>query len=481
MARGGVVFQFGWGGLSALAVAWLALPALLWLWTPAPEPVDLLLSGGTVVTMDGERRVIENGAVAIRGAEIVAVGPASELGRRYQAKQTLSAKGRLVLPGLINAHTHAAMTLYRGVADDRALEDWLENYIFPLEAEQTTADFVYWGTKLAAWEMIRGGITTFADMYYFEDEVARAASEAGLRVIAGETILDFPAPDFPTPEETLRYTEEFIGRWRDHPLVTPAVAPHSAYTCSAETLRAAAALSERTGAPLLIHLAETQGEVATVRERYGQTPVGYLAGLGVLDAAVLAAHCVWVDEADRALLAEKEVSCVHNPSSNMKLASGVAPVVALRAAGVTVGLGTNGPAGSNNDLNLFEEMDLAAKLQKLSTGDPQALPAAAALGLATIEGARALGREKELGSLEPGKKADLIIVQATAPHALPAYDVYSQLVYSLKASDVESSIINGRVVMERGRVLTVDEAAIREHAERYAAAIRESLVGPADR
>lgn len=454
-----------------LAVLAVVLPAL----AAEKERVDVLVTGGTVVTMDPARHVIENGAVAIRGERIVAVGPAAELSRRYRARRRLRADGRLILPGLINAHTHAAMTLYRGVADDRTLEDWLRNYIFPLEAKFTTADFVYWGTLLGAVEMIRGGTTTFADMYYFENEAARAASEAGLRVIAAETVLDFPTPDSPTPADGLRRAEEFIARWQGNPLVVPAVAPHSAYTCSAETLRAAAALAQRTGAPLLIHVAETRTEVEEGKKRTGQSPVQYLAGLGVFDTPTLAAHCVWVDADDRALLAAKHVGCAHNPSSNMMLASGVAPVTALRAAGVAVGLGTDGPAGSNNDLDLWEEMDLAAKLQKVTSGDPRALPAVDALAMATSEGARAVGLEKEIGSLEAGKRADLIVVRRDAAHALPAYDVYSQIVYSLKASDVETSLINGRVVFDRGRVLTVDEAAIKRQAERIAAAIRDYL------
>ncbi|HKZ52978.1 MAG TPA: amidohydrolase [Candidatus Acidoferrales bacterium] len=453
----------------------LAATAALALGPQSGEPVDLLVTGGTVVTMDAERRVIEAGAVAIRGERIVAVGPASELERKYRPRRLLRAEGRLILPGLVNTHTHAAMALYRGVADDVVLETWLRDYIFPLEAKLTTAEFVYWGTKLAAWEMILGGTTTFVDMYYFEDEVARAASEAGLRVVAGETILDFPSPDFPTPADGLDYTEEFIQRWRNHPLVTPAVAPHSAYTCSADTLQAATALAKRTGAPLLIHLAESKGEMETVKGRTGRTSARYLAELGVFDVPTLAAHCIYLDAADRTLLAEKHVGCAHNPSSNIKLASGIAPVLALRAAGVKVGLGTDGPAGSNNDFDMMEEMDLAAKLQKVFSGDPQALPAIDALAMATIEGAQAAGLGEEIGSLEPGKRADVILLRRDAPHAIPAFDVYSQIVYSLKASDVEASIINGRVVMEQRRVLTLDEGEIRKHAERTAAAVRETL------
>jgi 5-methylthioadenosine/S-adenosylhomocysteine deaminase len=459
----------------ALLILGLLLASAASLAAASGERVDLLVTGGTVVTMDGELRVIENGAVAIRGERIVAVGLAAELEKKYRARRRLRADGRLILPGLINTHTHAAMSLYRGVADDRQLEDWLRNYIFPLEAKFTTKDFVYWGTLLAALEMIRGGTTTFTDMYYFEDEVARAATQAGIRVVAGQTILDFPAPDYKTPAEALRGTEEFIARWKGHALVTPVVAPHSAYTCSAETLRASAALAQRTGGPLLIHLAESKGEMETVRSKHSQTPVAYLTGLGVFDVHTLGAHCIFIDATDRKTLAEKGVGCAHNPSSNMMMASGVSPVPALRAAGIAVGLGTDGPAGSNNDFNMWEEMDLAAKLQKVFLDNPQALGAIDALTMATREGARALGLEKEIGSLEAGKRADLILVRRDAPHAVPSYNVYSQIVYSLKASDVETTIINGRVVMERGRVLTLDEAAIRAQAERFAAAIRESL------
>jgi 5-methylthioadenosine/S-adenosylhomocysteine deaminase len=425
--------------------------------------------------MDGERRVIENGAVAVRGERIVAVGPAAEVERSYRARRRIRAEGKLILPGLINTHTHAAMSLYRGVADDKSLDDWLRNYIFPLEAKHSTPEFVYWGTLLAAVEMLRGGTTTFVDMYYHEDEVARAAEKAGIRVVAGETVLDFPTPDSKTPADGLRYTEEFIRRWQGNALVIPAVAPHSAYTCSAETLRASTELARRTGAPLLIHLAETLAEREESKKKTGQTPVEYLAGLGVFDVPTLGAHCVFVNPADRALLAEKGVACAHNPSSNMMLASGVSPVTELRAAGVAVGLGTDGPAGSNNDFDMWEEMDLAAKLQKITSDDPQALKASEALAMATIEGARALRLEKEIGSLEAGKRADLIVVRRDAAHAVPFYDVYSQIVYSLKASDVETTVVNGRVVFERGRVTTVEEREVLRRAEGFAAAVRETL------
>ena len=440
------------------------------------ERIDLLVTGGTVLTMDANRTIIEDGAVAIRDGKIVAVGPTEELVGRFHPRRRLHARGALVLPGLINAHTHAAMSLYRGAADDRSLNDWLTHYIFPLEAALTTSDMVYWGTLLASAEMIRGGVTTFADMYYFEDRAAEAASEAGIRIVAGETVLDFPAPDFKTPAETLAWTEKFIEKWKDNELVIPAVAPHSAYLLAPRYLKAAAELAERTGAPLLIHLAETQTEIGQIHTQHGQSPVAYLDGLGLFAARTLAAHCVWVSDADRRLLASKNVGCVHNPSSNMKLASGVAPIAELRDRGVAVGLGTDGPAGSNNDFNLFEEMDLAAKLAKVTRMDPTILPAADVVAMATIDGARALGLDDRIGSLEAGKLADLILVRPDGLHAQPYFDSpYSQIVYALKATDVETSIIHGRIVMERGRIRTINEARLREKVEEFAERVRDVL------
>ena len=459
-----------------IAIAILLSAAMALLSCASGERVDLLVTGGTVLTMDAERTVLEDGAVAILREKIVAVGTTADLAARYRPRRRIYARGALILPGLINGHTHAAMSLYRGAADDLALEEWLTGYIFPLEAELTTADMVYWGTLLASREMIRGGVTTFADRSYFEDEAARAASLAGIRIVAGETVLDFPAPDFKTPRETLAWTEKFIEEWKDDPLVIPAIAPHSAYTLSPEMLTASAELARRTGAPLLIHVAETQSELGEVRKKRKQSPVAYLAGLGVFDVPALAAHCVWVDERDRALLAEKGVGCVHNPSSNMKLASGISPVGELRGAGVAVGLGTDGPAGSNNDFNLFEEMDLAAKLAKVSRMDPTALPAPEVVAMATIEGARALGLGDRLGSLEAGKLADLILVRRDGFHAQPYFDSpYSQLVYALKARDVETSIIHGRIVMERGRIRALDDKELRRKLEEFAGMVREVL------
>lgn len=439
------------------------------------ERVDLLVTGGTVVTMDGERRVIEDGAVAIRGDSIVAVGPATEVATKYSSRRRMDARGRIVLPGLINTHGHAPMTLMRGLADDKTLQDWLQNYIFPAEARNVTEDYVEWGTKLAIMEMIRSGTTTYVDMYYFEDAMARVTKAAGMRAVLGETLLDFPAPDNKTHKQALAYAEQFLKNWQGDPLIRAAVAPHAIYTNSEQSLRDAFGLARRYHAPVLIHLSETKKENDDSVTQHGLSPTAYLDQLGLLGPDVLAAHCVWVDAADIALLAKHQVGCSHNPSSNMKLGSGAAPIVEMLAAGVRVGIGTDGPAGSNNDLNLMEEMDLAAKLQKVIRRDPQALAATQALEMATIGGARSLHMEKEIGSLEAGKKADLILIRTDAPHAVPMYNLYSHLVFALKASDVETVVIGGRVVMRNRRLLTLDEAEVLARAREYAAKVKQSL------
>jgi len=323
--------------------------------------------------------------------------------------------------------------------------------------------------------MIRGGTTTYADMYYFEDAIARETKAAGIRGVLGETILDFPTPDHKTSEEALAATEIYLKRWKGDPLIRAAVAPHAIYTCSEKTLRDSAALARRYGAPILIHVSETKRELEDSRSKHNLSPVGFLNKIGFLGPDVLAAHCIWVDADDIAALAARQVGCVHNPSSNMMLASGVAPVVSMLRAGVRVGLGTDGPAGSNNDLDLMEEMDLAAKLQKVTRMDPRALSAEQALALATIDGARALHLESEIGSLEPGKKADLIVVGLDAAHAVPLYQVYSQIVYALKASDVETVVVAGRVVMAHRRVLTLNEAEVIARAREYGEEVKRSL------
>ena len=445
------------------------------LFAQTKQDVDLIVSGGTVVTMNGARTILDDGSVAIKGDAIVAVGSRGEVESQYQSAQTIDARGRLVLPGFINGHTHVPMTLFRGLHDDVTLNDWLYKYIFPAEAKNVNEEFVRWGTRLAAAEQIRSGVTTFADMYYFEDAVAEETKAAGMRGVLGETFIDFPAPDNKTNAEMLAYTERFLKKWQGDALIHAAPAPHSIYTCSKKTIQDAAALANKYHAPLLMHVAEMKKEREDSEKANGMSPVAYLENIGVLGPELVAAHCIFVDEADRKLLAERQVGCVHNPSSNMMIASGVSPVPEMRAAGIAVGLGTDGPAGSNNDLDLMEEIDLAAKLAKISKMDPLALNAKAVVEMATIAGARALHMEKEIGSLETGKKADMILISLDEPNAVPMYDVYAQIAYSLKGSDVETVVIGGRVVMRERKLLTVDEPRVLEKAREYGKSVKASL------
>ena len=462
-----------------LCSAWLLLAVLaasLPGWAQStPITVDLLVTGGTVVTMDARHTVYEDGAVAVKGDAVVAVGPRAEVEAKYRAGETVDARSSLVLPGFVNGHTHVPMTLFRGLHDDVTLSDWLYKYIFPAEARNVNEAFVRWGTRLAAAEQIRSGVTTFADMYYFEDAVAEETKAAGMRGVLGETFIDFPAPDNKTESQMQAYTERFLKRWQGDPLIQAAPAPHSIYTCSAKTIQDAAALARRYHAPLLMHVSEMKKEWDDSQKQNGMSPVALLDKLGVLDSSLIAAHCIFVDEADRKRLAAAGVGCVHNPSSNMMIASGVSPVPEMRAAGVAVGLGTDGPAGSNNDLDLMEEIDLAAKLAKITHNDPLALSARAVVEMATIDGARALHMEKSIGSLEPGKKADLIMISLDEPNAVPMYDVYAQIAYSLKASDVRTVIIGGRTVMRDRKLLTINEDEVLQHAHQYQKSVAASL------
>jgi 5-methylthioadenosine/S-adenosylhomocysteine deaminase len=453
------------------------LPASLGAET-AKDSADLLVTGGTVVSMDAARTIYDDGAVAIRGDRIVAVGKRSEVEAKYQAHQTIPARGKLILPGFINGHTHVPMTLFRGLHDDVTLDEWLHKYIFPAEAKNVNQEFVRWGTRLAAAEQIRAGVTTFADMYYFEDAIAEETKAAGMRGVLGETFIDFPAPDNRTEAETLAYTEKFLSKWQGDPLIHPACAPHSIYTCSRKTLQDAAALARKYHSAILIHVAEMKKEWEDSEQQNRMSPVQYLNTIGVLGPDVVAAHCIYVDEKDFQILSARQVGCVHNPSSNMMLASGVSPVAKLLAAGVMVGLGTDGPAGSNNDLDLMEEIDLAAKLAKITQMDPRALKAQTVVEMATIDGARALHLEKEIGSLENGKKADLILLSLDEPNAVPMYNIYAQLAYALKASDVETVVIGGRLVMRDRKLLTVDEEQAMARARQYKDTIRQSLGMP---
>ena len=443
--------------------------------TLSAQSADWIWSARYVITEDAQHRVIENGAVAVRGDRIVGVGPEAEIVARFQAPRRIASPASILAPGLIDTHTHAAMSLFRGIADDKKLQDWLNNYIFPAEAKNLTPDFVRWGTRLGCLEMLLGGTTTFTDMYYFEDVVAEVAQEAGMRGVLGETIIKFPVADNKTPAEALKFTEKYLARFHDDPLVTPAVAPHALYTNSDETLRAARALANKYSAPLVIHLSETKQENDDIFAARHMSPTKVLDSLGVFNGRTVAAHCVWVDEADLAILKARGVGIAHCPSSNMKLASGVAPVVRMLALDLPVGLGPDGPAGSNNDFNMFEEMDLAAKLQKVTAMNPEVLPASAALEMATIRGARALGMEKEIGSLEVGKLADMILVNVTHPNGVPMYDPISQMVYALKADDVTDVMVNGKPVVRNGKILTLNEAEILQKAAEYRVKVSASL------
>ncbi|HEX8723341.1 MAG TPA: amidohydrolase [Pyrinomonadaceae bacterium] len=435
-----------------------------------PRRVDLIVSGGTVVTMDAGRRVVEDGAVAVADGRIVAVGKRADVLRAYAAREVIDARGRAVIPGLVNGHTHVPMSLFRGIADDLDLNEWLTKYIFPAEAKNVTEEFVRAGTQLGLAEMIRSGTTTYCDMYYFEDAIAEETERAGVRGLLGETVIDFPVPDNKTWADAMRYTERFVARWKGNRLITAAVAPHAPYTVSEAHLREVRSFSDRTGAPVVTHVAETRKEVEDISRDHGARPVEYLARIGFLSPRTVAAHTVHVTEGEINLLKQSGVGCVHNPESNMKLASGVAPVPQMLRAGVALGLGTDG-AASNNDLDMWEAMDYAAKLHKVATFDPKVVTAEEALMLATVGGARALHMEADIGSLEEGKRADLVVVDLDALHQTPRYSIYSHLVYATKAGDVRTVVVEGRVVMRDRRLLTLDEPLIKRRAR----AIRERI------
>jgi 5-methylthioadenosine/S-adenosylhomocysteine deaminase len=438
------------------------------------QPVDLVIANGIVVTVDGGRRVINPGSVAIRGNTIAAVGPAAEITAAYQARETIDARGRVVMPGLINTHTHAPMVLYRGLGDDLALMDWLQKYIFPAEAKTVSPAFVRTGTELAALEMIRSGTTTFVDMYYFEEEIGRTAKRAGIRGVLGQTIIEFPVPDAKTPGDGLRRAEAFIREFQKDDLITPAVAPHAVYTNDAASLTQSRDLARKYDVPLVIHLAETEAEIPMSMERHKARPVAALEALGLFTTRVIAAHGVWIQPDEIQLLKKRGVGVAHNPESNMKLASGTAPVPQYLDADVALGLGTDG-AASNNDLDMFEAMRQAAFLHKLQSKDPRVVSARVALDLATRGGARVIGRERDLGSLEPGKLADVILVRMDQPRQTPMFDPISHLVYTTRGDDVETTIVNGRVLMRAGKVLSLNQEQVLAAAQAAAAQVRAAV------
>ena len=439
------------------------------------QQVDWIWSAHYVVTMDAQRRVIENGAIAITGDHVVDVGPRAQIDRAYTARQRLDRPNSVLTPGLINTHTHAAMSLFRGIADDMNLQDWLNKFIFPAEAKNVNREFVQWGTRLACLEMALSGTTTYTDMYYFEDTVAATTKEAGLRGMLGETIIGFPVADYKTPQEALIGTEKYLQAYANDPLIIPAVAPHAIYTNSDETLIATRKLADKYKKPIVIHLSETKAENDEALQKRHKTPTAALEALGVLNGWTVAAHGVWLNDADLKILKAKGTGLAHNPSSNTMLASGIAPVVKILNMGIPMGLGTDGVAGSNNDHDLMEEMDLASKLQKVSTMDPRALPAEQSFAMATIIGAKALRMDAMIGSIEKNKRADIIAIRLDEPNGVPMYNIYSALVYSLKGSDVNDVMVNGKQIVRDRQMLTLNAAAVMAKANEYQKSVAKSL------
>jgi 5-methylthioadenosine/S-adenosylhomocysteine deaminase len=457
-----------------LAAAMVAAALVVAAAQPPRRAVSLVVVGGTVITQNAARDIVSPGAVAIDGTDIVEVGAPAAIASRFQAAETIEARDGIVLPGLINTHTHAPMVIYRGLADDLALMDWLQKYIFPAEAKTVSPELVRVGTRLAALEMIESGTTTFADMYYFEEEIAKAAIEAGLRAVLGQTIIQFPVADAKTPADGLARAERFIREFKDNGLVVPAVAPHALYTNDSATLVASAELARKHGVPVIIHFAETEDEVRLAREKFNATPAAYLESIGFWGPKTLAAHAIHVTDDDLAILKRRGIGLSHNPESNMKLASGAAPVAKYLAAGIALGLGTDG-AASNNDLDMFEAMRQASFLAKHVTRDPTVVPARAALDLATIGGARALHMEQRIGSLEAGKRADLITVSMRASRQVPIYDPISHLVYTTRGDDVRTTIVNGKVLMKERLVRTLNRETVIADANRLAAKVRAAV------
>lgn len=440
---------------------------------------DYILTHGIVVTINANYDIIYDGAVAIKDENIIAVNNSDKILAEYDATEIIDCTGQYIIPGLVNAHTHVPMTLLRGMADDLRLDVWLMGYIMPVEREFVSSEFVKLGTTLACGEMIRGGTTTFCDMYYFESDIAEATAAAGMRAMLCESILKFPTPDAATYEDSLAYTREFIEQWRDHPLIKPTIAPHAPYSNTEDTLRLSADLAKEYDRPLMIHIAETAREVEDNLKQHGKTVVPWVKDQGILDVPIIAAHCVHIDEHEMRILKKHGATVAHCPSANLKLASGIASISEMLELGVNVAIGTDGPA-SNNDLDMFEEMRLAALLAKVTPHDPTALPAKTALTMATINGARALGMDDIIGSLEVGKRADIVIVDGNPLHNIPRFDSnpeapYSQLVYATHSSDVCHTLVHGKFLMRDRELLTIDETSLRERATSYAAEVGDFL------
>jgi 5-methylthioadenosine/S-adenosylhomocysteine deaminase len=444
------------------------------------QNVDTLFTNAIVLTMDGKLNQYDPGAVAVRGDSIVAVGPESEIKKEYAGNETMDCKGRVLMPGLVNAHTHVPMTLLRGLADDLRLDVWLMGYMLPVEREFVSPEFVRLGTQIACAEQIRSGITTFNDMYYFEDDIARATADAGMRAVCGESIMKYPAPDAPAFEDSIAYAREYIKKWKGHPLIVPAIAPHAPYSTTPEILRTCSNIAQEFDVPLHIHISETAFEVENMRNEQGMPVVPYIKKQGILEAKVIAAHCVHIDFGEIKTLKHVNAGISHNPSSNLKLASGFAPVQKMLESGVNVGIGTDGPA-SNNDLDMFEEIRLASFVAKASSNDPTVVPAATALLMGTRLGAQALHIGHLTGSLEVGKRADMIIVDTSPIHNAPRFrrdpnNAYAQLVFASKSTDVTDVMVNGKWLMRDHNLLTLNEADLVKEAQSVAKKIDTFLI-----
>ena len=438
-------------------------------------PFDILITGGTLLTMSGAMEIIDNPVIGIRNGRIVVVEKGDDApAAKFTARETLSATGCVILPGLVNTHNHLPMACFRGLADDLPLMEWLHDRMFPTEAKYVNRHMVYDGSRLAMAEMILSGTTTFCDGYFYESGVAQAAIDMGMRGVVSQGFLDFATPDHPDPSKNIRIAESFIDKWKDRsPLISPALFCHTPYTCTAETLITLKQVARESHCLYISHVAETQDETRLIRERYGTTSIRYLHQLGVLDERTICVHAVWVDEEELDMLRDTDAKVSHNPESNMKLAVGVAPVPAMLRKGITVGLGTDGCA-SNNDLDLFREMGTAARLHKVAMMDPTVLDARTALSMATIGGARVLGMEDRIGSIEPGKCADLIFVNMDKPHLTPLYQVYSHLVYAASGADVTTAIINGKLLMKDRKLLHADLEDIMEKVRKIGAMIADN-------
>nr|WP_278979652.1 amidohydrolase [Providencia alcalifaciens] len=454
---------------SLVAMSMIAAPIAVLAATPA----DLMIVDGTILTMDAHNKVIENGTVVIDKNKIVAVG-GPELTKQYTAKKQLNVDGDIVMPGLINTHTHASMTVFRSLADD--VPDRLHRYIFPLESKMVSREMVRVGANLANVEMLKGGVTTYVDMYYFEDEVAKTVDKIGMRAILGESVIKFPVADAQNADEGIAYAVNFINQYKDHPRITPAFAPHAPYTNTTEHLQKISKLSQELDVPVMIHLAETDREQEEIAKRTGgKSPVQYMADIGALNSKVIAAHAIMVNDSDIDLLKQYDVGVAHNVSANTKSAKGVAPVTAMLAKGVRVGLGTDGPMSSNT-LTTMNELNLVGKIHKLENKDRAAMPPITVVELATKGSAKAIHMEDKLGSLEAGKLADIIVVDTKSPNMVPMYSPYAALVYGANASNVRHSIVDGSLLMEDRKVLTVDESAIVKEALQFADQVRKTVI-----